>query len=220
MLLLSDMATRNQPRQSSARSTYHHGNLTETLIAAAIALIEERGVEALSVREVAKRAGVSPGAPFRHFDSKIALLTAVAEQAMDRFVEAVAAALQDWPLMDPIGALRAMGRAYLGWATSNPTHFRIISSRGLIDFHGSPQLIAQNTDLRQTMRLWLDRAEDTGLLRLGIGSDAALLACRAFVYGLARMWCDGHLQDWQGAVSAETAMADALDTFIDGLQAR
>jgi AcrR family transcriptional regulator len=53
--------------------------LVEALIAATVDLIEERGVEQLSVREAAKRAGVSPGAPFRHFRSKTTLLTAVAE---------------------------------------------------------------------------------------------------------------------------------------------
>ena len=68
---------------------YHHGNLVPTLIETTIQLIEEMGVEKVTVREVAKRAGVSPGAPFRHFKSKSALLTAVAEQAVERLYEAV-----------------------------------------------------------------------------------------------------------------------------------
>ena len=66
-------------------TSYHHGNLREALIDAAVQLVEEGGPENVSVREVAKRAGVSPGAPFRHFSSKTALMTAVAEQAMSRF---------------------------------------------------------------------------------------------------------------------------------------
>jgi AcrR family transcriptional regulator len=200
-----------------ARKGYHHGSLHEALVAAAVALIDERGVETLSVREVAKRAGVSPGAPFRHFASKTALLTAVAEQAMDRFVAAVGQALADWPEDDPAGALRAMGRAYLDWAIGNPTHFQIISSRQLIDFPGSSRLTADNVALRGIMLTWLERARRAGLLRPDIESDTALLSCRAFAYGLARMWCDGHLGDWQGKFSAHDAAKKAINAFIDGL---
>ena len=66
-----------------ASDRYHHGSLVEALIAATIDIIEARGVEHVSVREVARRAGVSSGAPFRHFATKTALLTAVGEQAME-----------------------------------------------------------------------------------------------------------------------------------------
>jgi AcrR family transcriptional regulator len=206
-----------QPAPKIDRRGYHHCNLTEALVRAAVALIEERGVEALSVREVAKRAGVSPGAPFRHFESKTALLTAVAEQAMERFVAAIDAALADWPTNDPIGALKAMGHAYLDWAIANPVHFRIISSRELIDFAGSRQLVESNSALRAAMQHWLEAARDAGLLRRGLEIDLALLNCRAFVYGLARMWCDGHLIDWQGDRPARAAANLALESFIDGL---
>ena len=74
------------PKSTTPRPTsYHHGNLRKALIDAAVQLVEEGGPEKVSVREVAKRAGVSPGAPFRHFSNKTALMTAVAEQAMSRF---------------------------------------------------------------------------------------------------------------------------------------
>ncbi|MBS0481678.1 MAG: TetR/AcrR family transcriptional regulator [Proteobacteria bacterium] len=203
--------------QSSARKGYHHGNLTEALVAAAVALIEESGVEALSVREVAKRAGVSPGAPFRHFESRTALLTAVAEQAMDRFAAAVEQALDHWPENDPVGALRAMGRAYLRWATDNPVHFRVISSRQLIDFSGSARMAGQNAALQETMRLWIERARSGNAFRSGLDTELILLSSRAFVYGLARMWCDDHLRDWHGNRDPKDALTASLDAFIEGL---
>lgn len=199
------------------REHYHHGNLTEALVEAAIALIDERGVAALSVREVAKRAGVSPGAPFRHFSSKTALLTAVAEQAMQRFFDAVTVALADWPQDDPVGALRAMGTAYLAWAIGNPIHFHVISARDQIDFHGSALLISHNEALRRIMQEWIERARVLGLLRPGLDTQMAMLTCRAFIYGLARIWCDGHLRDWQGDLTAEAALSRGLDAIIDGL---
>src|SRR4051794_12056563 len=97
------------PRKKKAESSrpYHHGNLVEALVAVTVEIIEERGVEHVSVREAAKRVGVSPGAPFQHFRSKTALLTAVAEQAMGRLTQAVAEAQSNVDADDPIAVFEA-----------------------------------------------------------------------------------------------------------------
>ena len=79
------------PRRSSPKVRskpargYHHGDLRQALVSSGLELIEKEGTEALSVREVARRAGVSSAAPFRHFPSRTALMTAIAEEAMRRF---------------------------------------------------------------------------------------------------------------------------------------
>lgn len=193
---------------------YHHGNLIEALIAATVALIEERGVEHVSVREAAKRAGVSPGAPFRHFRSKAALLTAVAEQAMDRLTAAVAEARSRTGGADPIAAFEAIGVGYLQWAIANPTHFQIISSRTLIDFEASDSLRGQNDAIRRTMVELLTAAEQQGLLAPDVDPDHAVLASRALVYGLARMAIDGHFPEWHPAEPPADAARQALRLFI------
>ena len=72
-------------RRAPAPKPYHHGDLRRVLIDAALQLVGEGGAEAVSVREAARRAGVSPGAPFRHFPSREALMSAVAEEAQRRF---------------------------------------------------------------------------------------------------------------------------------------
>lgn len=197
-----------------ARAGYHHGNLVEALIGAAIALIEEKGVDALSVREVAKRAGVSPGAPFRHFSSKAALLTAVAEQAMTRLTSAVRVELDAAGDVDPVEGLRAIGRGYLNWALANPTHFQIVSSRSLIDFHGSKTLVDENEAIRVIMVEMIERGRSEGLLRPGIPTDDLMFTARAFIYGVARMWIDRHFREWKIEKPPAKAMSDALDLFI------
>src|SRR4051794_6351575 len=68
-------------RRAPAAQPYHHGDLRRVLIDAALHLVGESGANAVSVREAARRAGVSPGAPFRHFPSRDALMNAVAEEA-------------------------------------------------------------------------------------------------------------------------------------------
>lgn len=209
------MSTTSPP----ARAGYHHGNLIEALLAAAIALIEEKGVAALSVREVAKRAGVSPAAPFRHFSSKTALLTAVAEQAMTRLTDTIRAELAETGDADPLAALRAIGRGYLKWACANPTHFQVISSRSMIDFHGSSRLVEENEAIRATMAALIGRAKAEGRLRPGLAPDALMFSARAFIYGVARMWIDGHFREWQVETPAPQAMAGALDLFMDLIEA-
>ncbi|MBP1859718.1 TetR/AcrR family transcriptional regulator [Rhizobium herbae] len=204
----------------TARAGYHHGNLTEVLLEAAIALIEEKGVDALSVREVAKRSGVSPGAPFRHFSSKTALLTAVAEQAMGRLTAAVRAEMSKAGDADPIEALRAIGRGYLAWALSNPTHFQVISSRSLIDFHASPRLVEENEAIRIVMVDLIARAQREGRLRPGIVPADLVFSSRAFIYGVARMWIDGHFKEWHVERPAPEAMESALDLFIKMIDAK
>jgi AcrR family transcriptional regulator len=193
---------------------YHHGNLVEALITATVEIIEERGVEHVSVREAAKRAGVSPGAPFRHFRSKTALLTAVAEQAMDRLTEAVAKAQSRVDSADPVVAFEAIGQDYLQWAITNPTHFQIISSRTLIDFDASGSLRDQNEAIRRKMIDLLTQAQQQGQLAPNTDLDHLVLAARALVYGLARMAIDGHFPEWHPSEPPSLAVQSALRLFI------
>ena len=201
------------------RTSYHHGNLVEVLIAVTVEIIEERGVEHVSVREAAKRAGVSPGAPFQHFSSKTALLTAVAEQAMGRLTQAVAAAQSNADADNPIAVLEAIGRGYLQWALTNPTHFEIINSRTLIDFEASDSLRTQNDAIRQRMFELLTQARGRGQLIEGLDLDYVVLTARALVYGLARMAIDGHFPRWHPSEPPPQAMRQALSLFIGQITA-
>jgi AcrR family transcriptional regulator len=196
------------------KESYHHGNLAEALIAAAIELIDESGVEHLSIREVARRVGVSPAAPFRHFATKTALLTAIAEEAMRRFRESVASALDSVDTADPIGRLEAIGRAYLRWAADNPTHFQIISSRVLIAFDSTPSLVEANADLRRILMGEFEQAMRLGCIHDNLDPDHLLLTMRALAYGLARMRCDGHLGDWGPDETPDVATSAALSQFL------
>src|SRR6266513_794447 len=91
-------AGRRTAGRAPAPKPYHHGDLRRVLIDAALQLVGEGGAEAVSVREAARRAGVSPGAPFRHFPSRVALMTAVAEEAQRRFRAEIETALAEVPI--------------------------------------------------------------------------------------------------------------------------
>lgn len=197
---------------------YHHGNLVDALLAAAVEIIDDQGVEKLSMRELARRAGVSPGAPFAHFPSKAALLTAVAEQAMVRLTEAVMAAEKEVLSEGPLQRFEAIGRGYLQWAFANPTHFVVISSRTLTNFAQSESLQRQNDAIRSRMVSLLEEASAAGFLKIDVEVDQVILAARAFVYGLARMAVDGHFPEWQVREAPALAAQRALHMFIEQLR--
>ncbi|MBA4491053.1 TetR/AcrR family transcriptional regulator [Paracoccus sp. S1E-3] len=199
---------------------YHHGNLVPTLIETTIQLIEEIGVDKVTVREVAKRAGVSPGAPFRHFKSKSALLTAVAEQAVERLFDAVTAAQDPEMEHDPLGQLEKIGQGYLAWVRAHPTHFQIVSDRKLIDFQSSETSDMVNTRIRVRMVELLTRARENGQLAPGQDIETVVLDSRAIVYGLSRMYTDGHFRDWQPNGDPFIWMQRGLSAFISGLRTK
>lgn len=96
---------------------YHHGALPAALLAAALDLLEEN--EAVSLRAVARRAGVSPNAPYRHFEDKEALLAALAADGFDRLADGLAAA----------GDLVEMAVVYVTFALRHPGLFRLMYGR-------------------------------------------------------------------------------------------
>src|SRR3989442_7310627 len=140
-------APRRRASRAPAPKPYHHGDLRRVLIDAALQLVGEGGAEAVSVREAARRAGVSPGAPFRHFPSRDALMQAVAEEAQRRFRAEIEAALATAAPGDPLGRFRCLGLAYLRWAMRNPTHFEIISSRRFFDHDRAAAISRDNAEL-------------------------------------------------------------------------
>jgi AcrR family transcriptional regulator len=196
---------------------YHHGDLRRVLIDAALALAEEGGPEAVSVREAARRAGVSAGAPFRHFASRGALMTAVAEEAQRRFRAEIETALAAAPADDPLKRFRSFGLAYLRWAMRNPAHFEIISSGRHFDHDGAKALSHDNAELIALTERMLSEALARGQLR-SRDLKATLIAGRALVYGFARMNVDGHFPRWGVRKGELEPMAEAvLDLFIAGI---
>jgi AcrR family transcriptional regulator len=199
---------------------YHHGDLRRVLIDAALELAEEGGPEAVSVREAARRAGVSAGAPFRHFESRGALMTAVAEEAQRRFRAEIETALAAAPGGDPLKRFRSFGLAYLRWAMKNPAHFEIISSGRYFDHDGAAALSRDNAELiAMTVSLLADASAQGQLRELDL--KEVQIAGRALVYGFARMNVDGHFPRWGVTGGEVDAMAEAvLDLFIKGIAGR
>ena len=125
---------------SGQRRGYHHGNLREALVEAAMALIGEKGPAGFTIAEAARLAGVSSAAPYRHFRDADALLAEVALRGFERFAAALAAAWSDGR-PDPLRAFEALGRAYLRFAHDEPAYYAaMFETRIAFDAH--PGLLA------------------------------------------------------------------------------
>jgi len=105
-------------------TTYHHENLRETLLSAAISLIGEVGPAAFTLREVARRAGVSHNAPYRHFRNREDLIAAVASEGFRELAKAMHAAAEKQN--NAFDRLKHAGLAYVGFALRKPEHFTVM----------------------------------------------------------------------------------------------
>jgi AcrR family transcriptional regulator len=163
---------------------YHHGHLRSALITAALTLVSSEGIKALTLREVARRAGVSHAALYHHFADKAGLLAAVAEEGFRKMHEEMTVLCANAG-PDPYPRLRAIGVGYVRFAASHPAHFRVMFSPDV----GSSETLQEKS--RATLKLLTD-----GLA--AFGADEAHVAAMAvaawsLVHGLSVLWIDGQL---------------------------
>ncbi|MFJ9413931.1 TetR/AcrR family transcriptional regulator [Streptomyces sp. NPDC101227] len=193
--------------KTTERAGYHHGDLPAALTAAALELLDERGMEQVTVREVARRAGVSPGAPFRHFADRQALLTAVADRILADFGE-----WQLGMLAEAEGsAMRAFGLGFVRFAIRHPRRFELIKSR-VFGERQPDELHQRLSGIERFLTDIIVADQKAGVLRPG---DPAIvgLAGQAVVYGLSQMIVDGYLPP----DGAERLVEQVLDTFGTGI---
>lgn len=173
--------------------------LRQRLLDAAIVSLRDRGPEGTTLREIARRAGVSHGAPARHFPSLVALLSEVATGGFRELTAAVRAAASGSD--DPRQRLACGGRAYISFALENPGVFGLMWRPDLVDFtepglaDGSAAAFASLTDLVEAVQQMGWRADEDTRMVAG--------ALWASVHGLAQLWLLGVLGRATGATSID-----------------
>ena len=182
---------------TSTNAPYHHGNLRQALLEAALIILERDGEGGLGLRDLARAVGVSPGAPYRHFDSRAALLEALAVTGYQRFTKAMDVVAEG----RPENMMSAMGKTYVMFALENANLFRLMFSPAL------------RRDNRPGLRMAADAAYQT--LRHISGGDVqtgrvAALAAWARVHGLAVLLLDGQI-----AIQAGEEIEALITAIID-----
>ncbi len=163
---------------------YHHGALHDALLAAAEAELAETGLEAFSLRRVARRAGVSHAAPAHHFGDVVGLLTALAAEGFRQFIAAMTAR-QARASPDPQAQMVAAGLGYIVFATERTALFRLIFSSDRPDF-GAPDLAAGSSQAYEHL---------SGLVaaRTGRKDPVDIAALWAVAHGLADLMAAGRM---------------------------
>lgn len=183
----------------SEKNRYHHGDLRAALIEEGLKLIDSGPAEALSLREIARNAGVSATAVYRHFPDKAALLGALCLEGHARMAAAFKAAMDS--SKPGVAAFNAMGRAYVHFALAHPSLFRLMMAQGSGPVPVPPPSAGEGADGMQILVNAIDGlfgADTPRPLR-----EARRLKAWSLVHGLAMLMLDGQ-------VPAEPALIEAV----------
>lgn len=175
------------------KKTYHHGDLRDALLQTALVMIEETGLEGLSLRKVAARVGVSHAAPEHHFPSLRHLLNAMAREGFVLFTTSIADEREKSPL-EPVEQLRAAQRGYLAHARAHPALFRLMFNAGVLDWSDEQLTEKARAAYQQLREICAPVAEFRGLK-----SEAERAALEHLVWsqihGQAHLMIDQKLPD-------------------------
>jgi AcrR family transcriptional regulator len=174
------------------RETYHHGDLRQALIEAALELVSEKDMDSVSLREVARRVGVSHAAPYRHFADKETLLAAVAQEGFQMLHHTLEAVLHKAPLSPP-RRLQEIGVAYVDFALKHCSHYRLMfSAYGATSAQQNPELEQAATQAFMVLVNSIKIGQQEGVIRLD-DSEKLALAAWSLTHGLAMLLMDGQI---------------------------
>jgi AcrR family transcriptional regulator len=197
---------------------YHHGDLRQALVSAALRALTQQGAAELSLRAIGRDLGVSPRAPYRHFENKEALLAAVAIEGFARFGAVVTRHLGSAG-PDPLARLRAVAEAYVVFAVEQPAAFRVMYAPYATVNESAPDLLrARQESHRSSMAIIAD-GQAAGLLRAGDPMEIALVLWSS-MHGLAVLLTEGQLGRHDRPVDAAKVASLVSGLLLEGLLTR
>jgi len=207
----SGKRARSTAREQTPEAGAQADAFRERIVQASTELIKEQGLSALSMREVARRAGVSHQAPYYYFADREAIIGAIAEQGfriMGDYVQRSAPATPG----APHDAIMAAGRAYLEFALEHPAHFRVMFRPELVSPERHPNVRGEGLHACDRFHRIVSSAAAAGL-PADPSVDALFLLCWSVVHGLACLVLDGPLDVVMPNVERHAQLADVLSTF-------
>jgi AcrR family transcriptional regulator len=169
---------------------YHHGNLREVLLESALRLIAEMGPTGFTLRELARRAGVSHNAPYRHFRDRDDLMAAVATQGFRELTRAMRRAAEDHT--EPLDRLKQAGIAYITFALRRPEHFAVMFDGPVSLKSEHPGSSEAAKEAFTTLVSFVQGCQEAGRFPPGDPQSFTLLAW-SMVHGVAKLAITGRL---------------------------
>lgn len=204
---------------SSVKDAYHHGDLRNALVATAVRLIEQDGLDEFSLRAAARAVGVSANAAYRHFGDKSELLAAVAEYGLAQLAQKMRRAMSTTgagpdPAELAIARFKAVGRAYVDFALAHPQLFSVMFARSAAGI--APGWPGDAQSPYGLLGSALDELVAHGVLTKASRQGAELNAW-ATVHGFARLCLDG-ATPIPSAAARTRARESLLDFAVTGLR--
>lgn len=180
------------------KRSYHHGNLRASLIAAAVEVIAEREQASFTLRELARRLGVTHAATYHHFRDKDDLLGAVALDGFERLLANSKKAIETLKSEDNTLQMRQIAASYIRFALEHPGHFRVMYR---MDYSKEPERYGATLEAlesyQQYGRAFWELAYDAGIYRTDVPKEELNTASWAILHGLAMLHISGllHVED-------------------------
>ncbi len=194
---------------------YHHGNLKEALVRAALDLIAEKGPAGFTFADAARSAGVSPAAPYRHFRDRDALLADVARRGFEEFSAALAKAWDDGR-PDTMTAFDRLGRAYLAFAKGEPSYYSAMFEAG-VPLDADPELREVSERAFAVLRAAAERL--VAQIPAGVRPPALMVALHVWsmTHGIASLFSRGDAARRALPMPPEELLEAAILIYLRGL---
>jgi AcrR family transcriptional regulator len=198
-----------EDRQPNSERGYHHGDLRRTIISAAIRLLDEGGIDAVTIREVARRARVAHSAPANHFRDRKALLTALAIEITHEVADALRLSIER--IAEQRSRLKAAMTATLSYALAHPHRYRLVNRHDILDL-ADGALIDVQQEIFDVMAAGVQPPE-----RLAYDRDSYVIAVWSLVHGYVSLRLDGTLTTGVDEVAGDWREFVLIDLLIDGV---
>lgn len=203
-------------RKRRPARAYHHGDLKAALVESAVAILREEGLEALTLRAVARHAGVSQAAPYRHFTDRRALVGAVAEQGFARLQHAILDGVRSSQDGGRLG-LKQVAIAYVRFALANPAEYRVMFGPEVANTEDLPSLRQTGRSVLGFVAEGISQLQKAGLVGPG---DPWLMAVATWsmLHGLVMLTLDG--QATSVAPDVDALVEEATRIMMFGMAGR
>jgi AcrR family transcriptional regulator len=195
---------------------YHHGNLKEALIQAALDLIAQKGPAGFTFAEAARSAGVSPAAPYRHFRDRDELLASIAQQGFELFEKQLSAAWDDGR-PDTFAAFSRVGKAYLAFAREHPAYYSAMFESG-VPVQDNPALLMASERAFAIIRAASERL--VALAPPNVPRPPAMMMALhiwSLSHGIASLFGRGDATSRKLPMSAEDLLEAGVLVYLKGL---
>ena len=172
-------------------TSYHHGDLKNALIKAGVKILAKEGVSGLSLRKVAKQAGVSHAAPYSHFADKQALIAAISTEGFKQLYKQIASAREAYS-QKPSALLLETARAYIQFAMNEPDRFKLMFSSVIEKEKEYPEFVEASYENFQQLVSVVETCQQAGLLKPG-PSDLMAVSVWSSVHGMIMLIIEGQV---------------------------